>query len=251
MAASHRQTKGRGPARDPKRGGPGRQPSERRRKPITATPGGALPRWVREEVIRSTGKERREQALRLLSTGVGSFAEERFGAAARSLQEAKALAPRAATIRELLGLSLYQEERWEVALRELRAFRRISGDTTHMAVEMDCLRALGRPADVEKTWALFRQLGGGRAAEDEARVVYASFLLERRELRGAWEVIRPSRLVADAPPSALRRWYVAARVAVASGDARAAAKIAGAIRSQAPDLPGLDGLEEEIAGMPR
>jgi len=221
--------------------------SKGRRPPITAARGGALPKWVREEVTRSTPKARRDPALRALTAAVGDFADERFGAAARALRDAKALAPRAATIRELLGLASYREERWEESLRELRTFRRLTGETTHMPLEIDCLRAMKRPEGVEKAWELFCQLGGARTTEDEARVVFASFLLDRGEVRRAWDVIRPGRLVADAPASALRRWYVAARVAVASGDTGAAAKFATAIRNQDPEMPGLGDLESEIA----
>jgi len=61
---------------------------------------------------------------------------------------------------------------------ELRTYRRLSGDTTHLPVEMDVLRALERDADVEAAYALLRRLGANRPALDEGRVVYASFLLD-------------------------------------------------------------------------
>ncbi len=233
----------------------GRPPRARDRRgrhggAITAARGGRLPGWVREEVVRSTPRQRRDAALRALSEGIDAFSEERYGKALRSLREAKSLSPRAATIRELLGLAAYQEERWEEALRELRTFRRLTGDTTHMAVELDCLRALGRDADVHKTWERFRELGGGRIADDEARVVYASFLLDQGDLRRAWQVIKPGRLVDNAPESRLRRWFVAARVAAANRDRKAATTLAQAVRKQAPDLPGLEELQAEIDRIP-
>lgn len=227
-----------------------RDQGKRRGGAITAAKGGRLPGWVREEVVRSTPRQRRDAALRALGEGIEAFSDERYGRALRALREAKRLSPRAATIRELLGLSAYQEERWEEALRELRTFRRLTGDTTHMAVELDCLRALDRTADVHKTWQRFRELGGGRIADDEARVVYASFLLDQGDLRGAWQVIKPGRLVDNAPESRLRRWFVAAKVAAANRDRKAATTLAAAVRKQAPDLPGLDELEAEIDRLP-
>ncbi len=229
---------------------PPRDQARRRGGAIKAAKGGRLPGWVREEVVRSTPRTRRDAALRALAEGIGAFSEERYARALRSLREAKRLAPRAATIRELLGLAAYQEERWEEALRELRTFRRLTGDTTHMAVELDCLRALGRDADVHKTWERFRELGGGRIADDEARVVYASFLLDHGDHRRAWQIIKPGRLVENAPESRLRRWFVAAKVAAASGDRRAATTLAEAVRKQAPDMPGLDELQAEIERLP-
>jgi hypothetical protein len=225
-----------------------RQPDARRgRRPsITAVRGDQLPAWVRDEVVRSTAKPRRDAALQLLREGISAYADDRFRAALRPLREAKELSPRAATIRELLGLSAYQAEAWEEALRELRTFRRITGETIHMPVEMDCQRALRRPADVGRTWELFQELGGDRATEDEVRVVYASHLLDEGRAREAWEVVKPGRLVANAAPGVHRRWFVAARAALACGDTETAARLERAIRQQDPELPGLDELGAEI-----
>lgn len=169
-----------------------------------------------------------------------AFADERFGKAAGSLGRAKELAPRSATIRELLGLSLYQLERWKEALGEMRTYRRLTGSTDHMAVELDCQRALGDTHGADKTWERFNELGGGSAeAADELRVVYASSLLERGEKTRAWLVVKPDRLIASPSQSMLRRWAVAARVAEANGDRDTARKLVTAIRDADPDLPWL------------
>jgi hypothetical protein len=201
---------------------------------------------VRDEVNRSTPKDRREPALRLLSQGVSEFADERYRAAAARLREAKALAPRAATIRELLGLAAYRAELWEEALRELRTFRRLTGDTSQMPAEMDALRALGRPGDVDKTWKLFRELGGAKDVESEAKVVYASHLLDQGKVREAWQVIKPGRLVASAPEAELRGWFVAAKVALAAGDPETARRLAKAVAKQDPSMPGLEDLQAAV-----
>lgn len=236
--------------RSPGRGGQQRRTDREdqppRRGTITVSPGGRLPGWVRDEIVRSTPKDRREAALSCLEQGLAAFSEDKHRQAVKALREAKDLAPRAATIRELLGLSLYQTESWEEALRELRTFRRLTGDTTHLAVEMDCLRALERDDGVHKTWQVFEERGGSRAAEDEARVVYASFLLDRGELANAWRIIKPGRLVADPAEGTLRRWAVAARVAAASGDLGTARKLVAAIREKEPDLPWLEDLEHLV-----
>jgi Flp pilus assembly protein TadD len=201
---------------------------------------------VREEITRSAPKERRDPALGELAAGLSAFAEERYGAAAGALRKAKSLAPRSATIRELLGLATYHLESWEEALRELRTFRRLAGDTEHLAVEMDCLRALGRDRDVEKVWDVLAERGATREAEDELRVVYASFLVDRGRVAEAWDVIRPGRLVADPAESTLRRWAVAARVAATSGDRQAAGKLIDAIRRADADIEWLADLEVEL-----
>ncbi len=252
MAQSDRK-KGNGqrPARSGSaRGGSGGSRSDRTRaprsdrRPLPAS--GDLPKWVRDEINRMTPKERREPALRLLAGAAQAFAEGRYGPALGRLTEAKELAPRSPTIRELLGLTAYRMGRWKPALQELRAYRRFTGDTTHMPVEMDVLRAQGRSADVHKTWELYRRHGGSKATDDEIRVVYASFLLEEDQPREAWKVIDPGRLGAQPPESALRRWYVAARVAARLGDRATGKKLLAAVERNDVAFPGLDELRAEL-----
>ena len=201
-----------------------------------------MPRWIRDEITRSTPKERREAAIRELENGVEAFAADRYKPAAAALRKAKAASSRSATIRELLGLSAYHIGNWDEALKELRAFRRMSGETDQMPIEMDCLRALGRSKDVGKTYDLFHELGGGRDTDNEARVVYASHLADEGRLEEAWKVIN-ARLVANPPESLVRRWAVAARVAHAAGDDAAASKFLAAIRDHDAELPWLEELE--------
>lgn len=250
QGASRSGSRGRGDAgrgrQDRGRSGDPRETRGDRRKPLTIQPGAPLPRWVREEITRSTPKDRREAALIELTKGLDAFADDRPRQAAVALRKAKSLSPRAATVREILGLAAYQIEAWDEALRELRTFRRITGETIHMAVELDCLRALGRDADVDKTWVLFNELGGDRDSDDEVRVVYASHLLDRGRLADAWRVIKPGRLVANAPQSAVRRWAVAARVAARSGDVDTTRTLLAAVRRESPDAEWLADLESEL-----
>ncbi len=82
------------------------------RKTITSVKGGQLPGWVRDEINRSTPKDRRQPALSHLSTAIENFANERYPAAAAELRQAKKLSPRSATIRESLGLSAYRSGMW-------------------------------------------------------------------------------------------------------------------------------------------
>lgn len=233
-----------------KRGSPrrsnGKGDTHRRDRTITSVPSGQLPKWVRDEIVRSTPKDRREPAIGHLTRGMASFADERYRAALPELRKAKTLSPRSSVIRELLGLSAYRSEQWEEALRELRTFRRITGDLIHMPVEMDCLRALGRTQDVVKTWERMMSHDLSPAIDHEARVVYASFLIDEGKPREAWPIIKPPRLVAAPSDSELRRWYVAARVALAAGDKDAARRIVAALEEQDPDFEGVDELRSAI-----
>ena len=54
-------------------------------------------------------------------------------------------ASRVAAVREAVGVAAYHAGDYAEAARELRAYRRMSGDEAYRAVLADCERALGRP----------------------------------------------------------------------------------------------------------
>ena len=134
------------PSRRPRSGGggdggpPPRRGSSPRRKPWA--PEGDLPKWIAEELARLTPKKNLPRATELLQASARAFSSGKHGKALQAAEEAKELSPRDPTIRELIGLSAYRMSRWEQALRELRTFRRLTGEATHLPVEMDVLRAL-------------------------------------------------------------------------------------------------------------
>ena len=112
---------------------------------------------------------------------------------------------------------------------------------------MDCLRALNRPADVDKTWKRLAALGGTKATFAEAQVVYASHLLDRGENEWAWHTVRTKRPKPDPTEADLRLWFVAARAAAATGRSEVAEDFVRAIRKTDKGFPGLDELAEEVA----
>lgn len=193
-----------------------------------------------------TPKKNLTAATELLQSSARAFAAGKHGKALAAAEEAKELSPRDPTIRELIGLAAYRMGRWDQALRELRTFRRLTGDPTHLPVEMDVLRALDRPDDVESAWKLMRDLRTDRETQDEARVVYGSFLLDRGDDHKAWQVTSPRQLSGDPRESELRVWYVAARAAARIGDLSTAQQLLDAIRGTDPAFPGLDELEHAV-----
>lgn len=213
------------------------------RRPTAWPDEGELPQWVARELARVTPEDRIEQATSALTRAAVAFAESRLEDALAAAEEAKKLSSRDATTREILGLAAYRLRRWDIALRELRTYRRLSGDTTHMPVEMDVLRALDRPDDVEQVWVDLQRHGGDDDTLDEGRVVYGSFLLDRGEARRAWEVVTPGRLVDEPSEASTRVWYVAARAAHALGDRAAARKIYEALEALDLAMPGLSELD--------
>jgi hypothetical protein len=197
--------------------------------------------------MRVTPPKRQHAALAALGAAAAAFSEGQFHQAVKKAEHAKSLASRDATIREVLGLASYRVGDWSTALRELRTYRRLSGETTHMPIEMDALRALGRPDDVMSLWQEFRKLGGGPAVKKEARVVYASFLIDEDRLAEAHEVVGKVRVGGSDPwPEDLRLWYVAARVAALQGKRQRSRELADAIVLEDPGFPGLDELDRLI-----
>ena len=229
-------------------GRPGRRPPRQpdRKAPHTGVGPDNLPAWLREDVLRVTRKDRQAAALRLLSQAVDAYGDGEFGTAYYKLTKVKELSPRAPAVRELLGLSAYRVRKWNEALSELRAYRRLTGKTFNMPVELDALRALERGAGVENTWERFLELGGNDPTDAEARVVFGSYLLDQGRAADAWKVTGPTRLPRDSKPYELRRWFVAARAALALGEADAAGKLVAAVRRGDPDMPGLEDLTARI-----
>jgi tetratricopeptide (TPR) repeat protein len=75
----------------------------------------------------------------------GSLVDEDPAAALAHARAARDRASRVAAVREAVGVAAYHAEDYAEAARELRAYRRMSGDVGYRAVLADCERALGRP----------------------------------------------------------------------------------------------------------
>jgi tetratricopeptide (TPR) repeat protein len=75
----------------------------------------------------------------------GTLIDEDPAAALAHARAARDRASRVAAVREAVGVAAYHAEDYAEAARELRAYRRMSGDEGYRAVLADCERALGRP----------------------------------------------------------------------------------------------------------
>jgi tetratricopeptide (TPR) repeat protein len=78
---------------------------------------------------------------------------------------ARRLASRIAAVREAVGLTAYRAGEWQTAIAELRAYHRMTGRQTHLAVLADCERALGRP---ERAVDLYRTSERDRLSAEES-----------------------------------------------------------------------------------
>jgi tetratricopeptide (TPR) repeat protein len=193
------------------------RPSGRRRQQ-PAQPVRALNRVAR------SGKEhqaasRLERAVQLLERG------DSRGAVAEA-QKAKELAPRSASVREVLGMGLYQQRRWREALSELQAYRRMSGRADQNHLIADAERGLGRP---ERAVPLAEEALAARGVPIEARaeavIVAASALADMGRFDQALGLLRRVRTRDDvARPEVIRVWYVIADILERAGRPKEAAE---------------------------
>ncbi len=178
-----------------------------------------------EEVRATARRGAAADALGFLEEAVAELERGHPAEAARRAAKAKSLAPRAATVREVLGLAHYRAERFRDALRELGAYRRISGRADQNHVIADCHRALGAP---EKAVPLAREAMSARIppeARAEAAVVGASALADLERYDEAIAILRRFRTNPQvARPYDLRVWYVLGDVLERAGRGKEAAR---------------------------
>jgi hypothetical protein len=208
-----------------------------------------LPNWVIENLERVTPKDRIAPALEALGAASEALGDGKYQSAVRHGERAKALSPNDATIRETIGIAAYRLGDWSKALTELRAYRRIAGESTHLPIEMDVLRALGRDLDVEKAWAELQKRGGHGLVMNEGIVVYTSYLLDKGRAEEALKISSPGRIVDKPNEAHLRLYFVAARAAAANGDRQTAKRLSDVIVLNDPGFPGWEQLESEIAAL--
>ncbi len=104
-------------------------------------------------------------------------------------QAATRRAGRIAAVREAAGIAAYVAEDFELALRELRTHRRISGSDEHLAVLIDTERALGH---IEKALELAeesKQLELKPAERVETAIVVSGIKHDQGDLTGAIEAL--------------------------------------------------------------
>lgn len=75
----------------------------------------------------------------------GLFIDEDPERAYKHAVYARRKASRLPSVREISGITAYTVGKWQEALSDLRAARRMSGEDTFLAVMADCERGLGRP----------------------------------------------------------------------------------------------------------
>jgi tetratricopeptide (TPR) repeat protein len=203
-------------ALQPRPGKPSRAPG-RREVP--------LPRDLVDEVRRTARPAQAQQALDHVERAVDLLSRGDSLQALREAEAAKSLAPRSGAVREVLGLAHYRQERWRDALREMQAYRRMTGRVDQNHIIADCFRALGSP---EKSVPLAEEALRARVPEEaraEAVIVAASALADIARFDQALAMLRRLPTRADVGrPHDLRVWYVTGDVLARAGRTEDAAR---------------------------
>jgi tetratricopeptide (TPR) repeat protein len=104
-----------------------------------------LPRDVVDDVRQTAHQAQAQEALGHLERAVELLGRGDPRQAAKEARKAKDAAPRSGAVREVLALALYGSEDWRDALREMQAYRRLTGRQDENHIVADCYRALGSP----------------------------------------------------------------------------------------------------------
>ena len=162
---------------------------------------------------------------------------------------ARRLASRVPAVREAVGLAAYRVGQWQTAIGELRAYHRMSGRQSHLAILADCERALGRP---ERAIDMFRAADRDQLTPQEATelvIVAAGARADLGQRDAAVAMLQVRELTSEEPWAArLRYAYADALLAVGRVDearewfARAAEVDEDATTDAAERLLELDGV---------
>lgn len=174
---------------------------------------------MREQLARAVGTAKRERVERRLGEAAEHFEADRFADAARILKKLVEEAPTVAAVHELYGLTLYRQEKWKPAARELEAFRLLSASTEQHPVLADCYRAMRQWAQVGELWDELREVSPSAELVTEGRIVMAGSLADRDDLVGAIRLLAAGFNFPKRPmPHHLRRAYALADLYERVGD---------------------------------
>jgi tetratricopeptide (TPR) repeat protein len=236
--------------------GEGRAPAVER--PVPRPAGPELPEWVdtREldpavrAALRGLDPRNAERVAGHLMAA-GTLVDDDPEAALEHARAARDRASRVAAVREAVGVAAYHAGDYAEAAREIRAYRRMSGDPGYRAVLADCERGLGRPEVALRL--VTEALGEGPEPDEvvELRLVEAGARRDLGEVAAARLVLedalggRPRPEALDPAAGGRLRLAVAyADLLRSQGEEELAERWTSAVVELAPDL--LEDAEERL-----
>jgi len=186
------------------------QPRAGQRPKGTPSRQAELPREILDELRRSTRPQDHDVAIARLARAIELLERDDAGAATAEAEKAKRAAPRSSAVREVLGLAYYGQGRWQDAVTELKAYRRMTDRPDHNHLIADALRGLGRPEEaVPLAEEALRDRKVPNEAKAEAVIVAASALADQGRTAEALAFLRRTTTREDvAQDWTLRLWYV-------------------------------------------
>jgi thioredoxin-like negative regulator of GroEL len=222
--------------RPPRRGAPGRRdpatpspPSSRRRKPAESgarpdatarkRPARKAPEPIAAELAHVAGPRRAPRLEQRLMDAARAYERERYADARRMVSRLAEEAPASAAVRELHGLALYRLGKWRDAVKELEAYRTLTGTVDQHPVLADSYRALKKYRRVDELWDELRAASPGAELVAEGRIVAAGALADQGRIDEAIALLERGRLTSKRPREHhLRLWYALADLYERAGD---------------------------------
>lgn len=147
-----------------------------------------VPKSVLAE-IRLIAPHTQDLVKQYLAVAITAIESAEFDRAYDYAKEARNLASRLATVREIVGLSAYYAGKWAEALSEFKTYMRMTGDPHFLPIMADCERGLNRP---ERAIALSKSRNVqdlDAAGKIEMRIVVSGARRDLRQLENALAIL--------------------------------------------------------------
>lgn len=188
-------------------------------------------------LVKAVGEARGKRLERRLRQAADAYEDGHYDEALKLVRQVTSEAPSVAAARELHGLTLYRLGRWKAAIKELEAFRQMTGSVEQHPVLADCYRALRRYSEVDDLWLELREVSPAAELVTEGRIVVAGSQADRGDLTGALRTLQQGWKVPKRPrPHHLRRAYALADLYERAGELPRARELFGWVALNEPEF---------------
>jgi hypothetical protein len=177
------------------------------------------PAAVSRELTNAVGPRRAPKVEAALMEASKAFERERYSDALTILRALAVETPDVPAVRELMGLCLYRQAKWNDALRHLERFVELTGSVEQHPVIADCHRGLRHYDVAEKFWEELAASSPSAELVAEGRIVMAGSLADQGRLRDAIALLERAPLQTKRPRAHhLRLWYALGDLYERAGD---------------------------------